>query len=68
MRNPGSQERETAIKNLEDIRFAVVRLQPMAMDQALGLLLKAATTTPEPKRVIAAQVSLFLVSCLPYLR
>ena len=43
-----------AIKNLEDIHFAVVRSQLRAVDKQHGLLLNFAKTTLEPKRVIAA--------------
>jgi GxxExxY protein len=43
-----------AIKNLEDIHFAVVRSQLRAVDRQHGLLLNFAKTTLEPKRVIAA--------------
>ena len=43
-----------AIKNLEDIHFAVVRSQLRAVDRKHGLLLNFAKTTLEPKRVIAA--------------
>ena len=43
-----------AIKNLEDIHFAVVRSQLRAVDGQHGLLLNFAKTTLEPKRVIAA--------------
>ena len=43
-----------AIKNLEDIHFAVVRSQLRAVDKKHGLLLNFAKTTLEPKRVIAA--------------
>jgi GxxExxY protein len=42
-----------AIKNLEDIHFAVVRSQLKAVDRKHGLLLNFAKTTLEPKRVIA---------------
>jgi GxxExxY protein len=43
-----------AIKNLEDIHFAVVRSQLKAVDRKHGLLLNFAKTTLEPKRVIAS--------------
>jgi GxxExxY protein len=43
-----------AIKNLEDIHFAVVRSQLRAVDRQHGLLLNSAKTTLEPNRVIAA--------------
>ncbi len=43
-----------AIKNLEDIHFAVVRSQLRAVDRRHGLLLNFAKTKLEPKRVIAA--------------
>ena len=43
-----------AIKNLEDIHFAVVRSQLRAVDRQHRLLLNFAKTTREPKRVIAA--------------
>ena len=42
-----------AIKNLEDIHFAVVRSQLKAVGRQHGLLLSFAKTTLEPKRVIA---------------
>ena len=42
-----------AIKNLEDIHFAVVRSQLKAVNRKHGLLLNFAKTTLEPKRVIA---------------
>ena len=43
-----------AIKNLEDIHFAVVRSQLRAVDRQHGLLLNSAKTTLEPNRVFAA--------------
>jgi GxxExxY protein len=43
-----------AIKNLEDIHFAVVRSQLKAVGRQHGLLLNFAKTTLEPKRVIAS--------------
>ena len=43
-----------AIKNLEDIHFAVVRSQLKAVGRQHGLLLNFANTTLEPKRVIAS--------------
>ena len=43
-----------AIKNLDDIHFAVVRSQLKAVGRQHGLLLNFAKTTLEPKRVIAA--------------
>ena len=43
-----------AIKNLEDIHFAIVRSQLKAVGRQHGLLLNVAKTTLEPKRVIAA--------------
>jgi GxxExxY protein len=43
-----------AIKNLEDIHFAVVRSQLRAVDRQHGLLLNFAKTTLEPERLIAA--------------
>jgi GxxExxY protein len=43
-----------AIKNLEDVHFAVVRSQLKAVGRQHGLLLNFAKTTLEPKRVIAA--------------
>jgi GxxExxY protein len=42
-----------AVKNLEDIHFAVVRSQLKAVGKQHGLLLNFAKTTLEPKRVIA---------------
>src|SRR4029077_1216381 len=42
-----------AIKNLEDIHFAVVRSQLKAAYRKHGFLLNFAKTTLEPKRVIA---------------
>jgi GxxExxY protein len=42
-----------AIKNLEDIHFAVVRSQLRAVDRQHGLLLNFAKTTLGAKRVIA---------------
>jgi GxxExxY protein len=42
-----------AIKNLEDIHFAVVRAQLKAVGREHGLLLNFGKTTLEPKRVIA---------------
>jgi hypothetical protein len=42
-----------AIKNLDDIHFAVVRSQLKAVGRQHGLLLNFAKTTLEPKRVIA---------------
>jgi GxxExxY protein len=42
-----------AIKNLEDIHFAVVRSYLRAMDRKHGLLLNFAKKTLEVKRVIA---------------
>ena len=42
-----------AIKNLEEIHFAVVRSQLKAVDRKHGLLLNFAKTTLELKRVIA---------------
>ena len=42
-----------AIKNLDDIHFAVVRSQLKAVGKQHGLLLNFAKTTLEPKRVIA---------------
>jgi GxxExxY protein len=43
-----------AIRNLEDIHFAIVRSQLKAVDRQHGLLLNFAKVTLEPKRVIAA--------------
>jgi len=43
-----------AIKNLEDVHFAVVRSQLKAVGRQHGLLLNFAKTTLEPKRVIAS--------------
>ena len=43
-----------AIKNLDDIHFAVVRSQLKAVGRQHGLLLNFAKTTLEPKRVIAS--------------
>jgi GxxExxY protein len=43
-----------AIKNLEDIHFAVVRSQLKAVGRQHGLLLNFAKTTLQPKRVIAS--------------
>ena len=43
-----------AIKNLDDIHFAVVRSQLKAVVRQHGLLLNFAKTTLEPKRVIAS--------------
>ena len=43
-----------AIKNLEDIHFAVVRSQLKAVRRQHGLLLNFAMTTLEPKPVIAS--------------
>ncbi len=43
-----------AIKNLEDIHFAIVRSQLKAVGRQHGLLLNFAKTTLEPKRVIAS--------------
>jgi GxxExxY protein len=43
-----------AIKNLEDIHFAIVRSQLKAVGREHGLLLNFAKTTLEPKRVIAS--------------
>ena len=43
-----------AIKNLEDIHFAVVRSQLKAVGRQHGLLLNFAKITLEPKRVIAS--------------
>jgi len=43
-----------AIKNLEDIHFAVVRSQLRAVGRQHGLLLNFNKTTLEPKRVIAS--------------
>ena len=43
-----------AIKNLEDIHFAVARSQLRAVDKQHGLLLNFAKTTLELRRVIAA--------------
>jgi GxxExxY protein len=43
-----------AIKNLEDIHFAIVRSQLRAAGRQHGLLLNFAKTTLECKRVIAA--------------
>jgi GxxExxY protein len=42
-----------AIKNLDDIHFAVVRSQLKAVGRQHGLLLNFAKTTLEPMRVIA---------------
>src|SRR5271169_4012700 len=42
-----------AIKNLEDIHFAIVRSQLKAVGRQHGLLLNFAKTTLEPKRVVA---------------
>jgi GxxExxY protein len=44
-----------AIKNLEDIHFAVVRSQLKAVGRQHGLLLNFARTTLEPKRVRHSQ-------------
>ena len=54
-----------AIKNLEDIHFAVVRSQLKAVGRQHGLLLNFAKTTLEPKRRHCF-LRLFLVSCLPH--
>ena len=43
-----------AIKNLEDIHFAVLRSQLKAVGRQHGLLLNFAKITLEPKRVIAS--------------
>ena len=43
-----------AIKNLEDIHFAIVRSQLKAVGREHGLLLNFAKTTLQPKRVIAS--------------
>ena len=43
-----------AIKNVDDIHFAVVRSQLKAVGRQHGLLPNFAKTTPEPKRVIAS--------------
>jgi GxxExxY protein len=43
-----------AIKNLEDIHFAIVRSHQKAVGRQHGLLLNFAKTTLEPKRVIAS--------------
>jgi GxxExxY protein len=43
-----------AIKNLDDIHFAVVRSQLKVVGRQHGLLLNFAKTTLEPKRVIAS--------------
>ena len=43
-----------AIKNLEDIHFAIVRSQLKAVDRKHGLLLNFAKITLEAKRVIAS--------------
>jgi GxxExxY protein len=43
-----------AIKNLEDIHFAIVRSQLKAVGRQHGLLLNFAKTVLEPKRVIAS--------------
>jgi GxxExxY protein len=43
-----------AIKNLEDIHFAVTRSYLRAVDREHGLLLNFAKTKLEPKRVIAS--------------
>ena len=43
-----------AVKNPEDIHFAVVRSQLKAVGRQHGLLLNFAKTTLEPKRVIAS--------------
>ncbi len=43
-----------AIKNLEDIRFAIVRSQLRAVDRKHGLLLKFAKIKLQAKRVIAS--------------
>ena len=43
-----------AIKNLDDIHFAVVRSQLKAVGRQHGLLLNFAKTTLEPKRVITS--------------
>jgi hypothetical protein len=43
-----------AVKNLEDIHFAVIHSQPTAVDRQHGLLVNLAKTTREPKRVMAA--------------
>jgi GxxExxY protein len=43
-----------AIKNLEDIHFAVVRSQLKAVGREHGLLLNFGKSTLEPKRVIAS--------------
>jgi GxxExxY protein len=43
-----------AIKNLEDIHFAIVRSHLKAVGRQHGLLLNFAKTTLEPKRVIAS--------------
>ena len=43
-----------AIKNPDDIHFAVVRSQLKAVGRQHGLLLNFAKTTLEPKRVIAS--------------
>ncbi len=42
-----------AIRNLEDIHFAIVRSQLRAVDRQHGLILNFAKITLEPKRVIA---------------
>ena len=43
-----------AIKNLQDVHFAVVCSQLKAVGRQHGLLLNFAKTTLEPKRVIAS--------------
>jgi GxxExxY protein len=43
-----------AIKNLEDVHFAILRSQLKAVGKQHGLLLNFAKTTLEPKRVIAS--------------
>ena len=60
LRRPSPSESDTivvdlkAIKNLDDIHFAVVRSQLKAVGRQHGLLLNFAKTTLEPKRVIAS--------------
>jgi hypothetical protein len=43
-----------AVKNLEHIHLAIVRSHLKAVGRQHGLLLNFATTTLEPKRVIAS--------------
>ena len=54
-----------AIKNLEDVHFAIVRSQLRAIGKKHGLLLNFAKVTLEVKRVITSCWPLFLPSLLP---